>query len=83
MHELEYPKAISEAARVAKDYVIFHRTPIAQKTSYFIKHGYDLEMIEVAFAEQELFDLFHDVGLKLRSFADMGKMRSYVLEKDA
>lgn len=84
MHELDYPKAIEEAARVSKQYVIFHRTPIAEKTSYFIKLGYDLEMIELAFEEKELFELFHNAGLKLMKFSSMGpKMRSYLLYKDA
>jgi SAM-dependent methyltransferase len=83
MHELDYPEAISEAARVAKKYVIFHRTPIAEATKYFIKLGYDLEMVEIAFNEQELFGLFEDVGLKLKHSESMNSMRTYVLAKDA
>ena len=31
LHIIDYKKAISETARTAKDYVIFHRTPIIHK----------------------------------------------------
>ncbi len=81
MHELDYTKAIAEAARVSSKYVIFHRTPIAEKTTYYIKVGYDLEMVEIAFEEMELFKEFNNNGLFLRDFATMEKMKTYVLEK--
>lgn len=60
LHIIDYPLAIAEAARVAKEYVIFHRTPVihTRSTTYCKKLGYDIEMLEIIFNEEELLDLF-------------------------
>lgn len=67
LHIAEYEKAISESARVATEYVIFHRTPIIikNKTSFFEKTGYGLRMLEILFNESELYELFEKYGLEL------------------
>lgn len=60
LHIIDYPLAIAEAARVARDYVIFHRTPVIHKRStiYCKKLGYDIEMLEIIFNEEELLNVF-------------------------
>lgn len=65
LHILDYPRAIAEAARVAKRYVIFHRTPVLhlRETIYTHKQGYGVGMIEILFNESELVDLFKQNGL--------------------
>mgnify|MGYP001587760411 CR=1 FL=1 len=67
LHILEYEKAIRETARVAKDYVIFHRTPVLHKkeTSYYNKTAYGIKMFEIHFNERELIKLFKKNGLRI------------------
>jgi Methylase involved in ubiquinone/menaquinone biosynthesis len=91
MHCAEYKIAISEAARVASQYVIFHRTPIVlfhSPTKYWLKQAYDVPCIEIWFNEAELFALFAANNLKLThkedifiSAADGYGHRSYLLQK--
>src|SRR5438876_845430 len=42
LHIFEYEKAIAEAARVARKYVVFHRTPVLHhsRTRFFTKEAY-------------------------------------------
>ncbi len=67
LHIPEYGAAIAEAARIAKHYVIFHRTPVVygQATRYFRKQAYGVETVEIHFAEDELLKLFSQNGLTL------------------
>lgn len=67
LHILNYKKAIEETARVAKEYVIFHRTPVLheKETSYFIKTAYGVKMFEIHFNERELLKLMKINGLKV------------------
>lgn len=67
LHIMEYEKAIRETVRVAKDYVIFHRTPVLHRkeTSYYIKTAYGVKMFEVHFNERELLRLFRENGLRV------------------
>lgn len=69
LHIIDYEEAIKESARVAKDFVIFHRTPVLhqQQTSFFEKKGYGKKMIEIFFNEKELFELFYKYGLLVQS----------------
>jgi ubiquinone/menaquinone biosynthesis C-methylase UbiE len=83
MHIREYQKAIFEAARVAKNYVIFHRTPIDESgTTYWTKDAYDTPCLEVHFDPKELLEIFASCGLSVIHTVDFG-MRTYVLAKDA
>ena len=61
LHIIDYQKAINEATRVAKKFVIFHRTPILHisKTIFTKKMGYGLNMLEILFNEEELINLFY------------------------
>jgi SAM-dependent methyltransferase len=67
LHIPDYKTAIAETARVAKDYVIFHRTPVVygQETKYFRKQAYGLETIEIHLSEEEFFSLTAQNGLEL------------------
>lgn len=60
LHILDYSAAIAEAARVAENYVIFHRTPVLHQgtTRHYTKEAYGVKTIEVHFNEQELVRLF-------------------------
>jgi 2-polyprenyl-3-methyl-5-hydroxy-6-metoxy-1,4-benzoquinol methylase len=65
MHCLEYEKATQEAARVASQYVIFHRTPIVNEgpMQFWEKTAYGVPCVEIHFNEYELLNLFEDFGL--------------------
>lgn len=91
MHTFEYEQVIAETARVAKSYVLFHRTPILthEPTKYFVKDGYDVPMFEAHFNEAELLALFAKYGLSLmwteELFFDFEKScghRTYLLLKE-
>jgi ubiquinone/menaquinone biosynthesis C-methylase UbiE len=93
MHIYDYYQAIREAARVANDYVIFHRTPVHQTrvpwttTRFFSKKAYGVECLELEFDETELLELFNHYGLNLIHQATIftnsdGSMhRTYLLGK--
>ncbi len=67
LHVREYAMHIAEAARVASEMVVFHRTPIARRTAtrHFKKFAYGIETFELRFSEAELFGLCRDAGLEL------------------
>lgn len=91
MHVRDYEKAIAEAARVAKSYVIFHRTPVEEKrwTRFFAKECYGIPAMEIHFAPSELLRLFDAYGLSLIDSIDLFLgadgfgHRTYILKKDA
>lgn len=60
LHIPDYDAAISEASRVARDHVVFHRTPVLHQgpTTYFTKLAYGVKTVEIHFNEQELVSLF-------------------------
>jgi SAM-dependent methyltransferase len=60
LHISEYEKAIAEAARVAREFVVFHRTPVLHMTgpAFYTKNAYGAEMLEIHFQEQQLVRLF-------------------------
>jgi len=66
MHVRDYPRLIAEAARVARRYVLFHRSPIlrAKPTTFFVKEAYGVECLEIHFNEAELLGLFRSFGLE-------------------
>lgn len=67
MHVIDYKQAILETVRVAKEYVVFHRTPILHETptTFTKKIGYGLPMLEILFNENEFIELCYKQGLKL------------------
>jgi len=68
LHIIDYELAIKEVARVAKNFVIFHRTPIISKNQMVFaeKIGYGVKMLEIFFNENELKELFKKYGLKIQ-----------------
>lgn len=66
LHIPEFEKAISETARVAKQFAIFHRTPVVTGLphQYFHKKAYGVETVEIHFNEEQLLAMFHAHGLK-------------------
>lgn len=91
MHVLDYPKVISECARVASQYVILHRTPVLlgiEPTQWFEKEAYDVPVCECHLNRSELADIFNQCGLTIHSirtiFVDepMGyESKTYLLRK--
>jgi len=94
LHIVNYAKAIAEAARVSNQYILFHRTPIlhCNKTTFLTKTGYNVEMLEIFFNEEELIDLFCKNNLVIKSINIHAKfkvnginepifMKSYLCEK--
>lgn len=69
LHVCEYALHIAEAARVASEIVVFHRTPITRRsmTKYFKKFAYGVETFELRFNEVELLDLCRQAGLEIVS----------------
>lgn len=67
LHVQEYAMHIAEAARVASEVVVFHRTPIARRTDtrHFRKFAYGVETFELRFNEEEVLGLCRQVGLEL------------------
>lgn len=76
LHIPDYEVAIAETARVAKHYVIFHRTPVLphQSTMHFRKLAYGVETIEIHFGEAEFLALLDKHGLMM--------MEVYILDED-
>jgi SAM-dependent methyltransferase len=67
LHIPQYEKAIAEAARVSKEFVMFHRTPVLHLTGTraYTKEAYGTEMLEIHFHEQQLIRLFAASGLSI------------------
>ncbi len=68
LHIPEFEKAIAETARVAKQFAIFHRTPVVKGLphQYFRKRAYGVETVEIHFNEEQLLELFRRYGLELK-----------------
>ena len=66
-HVPDYRRAIDETARVTRQWAIFHRTPVIQRsaTTYYTKLAYGVPCVELAFSEPELLGLFESAGLEL------------------
>ena len=78
LHISEYKKAILETVRVAKKYVVFHRTPVVtgMPQQMLKKKAYGIETIEIHFNEYELLDLFSNCNLKLLNTISIYKYSS-------
>ncbi len=67
LHIPEYAKAVEETVRVARQYAIFHRTPVVwgQPEQWYRKQAYGIETVEIHFNESEFLDLLARNGLEL------------------
>ena len=67
LHIPEYKEVIEESSRVARKWVIFHRTPVVQgQTIYYSKQAYTVPCVEINFGEEELLGLFRNSSLELK-----------------
>jgi SAM-dependent methyltransferase len=94
LHIPEYQAAVSETARVASRYAIFHRTPVVlgQPNKYYRKRAYGVETVEIHFNEPQFLSLLADNGLQLLSTYTLDEIvshgvgsatRTYVCRKKA
>jgi SAM-dependent methyltransferase len=67
LHIPEYQAAVTETARVASQYAVFHRTPVVlgQPNRYFRKLAYGVATVEIHFNELQFLQLLADSGLEL------------------
>ena len=67
LHVPNYQEHIKETVRVAKCFVIAHRTPVCRQrpTQYLKKFAYGVETVELIYNENELISEFVKNGLKL------------------
>ena len=67
LHVTDYPQHIQEAARVASQIVVLHRTPVcrAHATSHYKKFAYGIETHELRLNESEILKLCRDQDLEL------------------
>jgi ubiquinone/menaquinone biosynthesis C-methylase UbiE len=68
MHIQKYPAAITEAARVARSWCVFHTVPVLRHrpTAFIRKKAYGGPSIEVIFNRDELLGLFRGNGLAVQ-----------------
>lgn len=73
LHIPDYEAAIRESARIARRFVIFHRTPVLQNapTRHYRKRAYDVETIEIHFNEEEFVSLLARYGLTIRAMTTL------------
>lgn len=66
LHCPNYSEHIKESCRVARDYILLHRTPISTSggTRIFEKLAYGVPTVELWFAENELLKLFEANGFE-------------------
>lgn len=67
LHVPNYREHIRETVRVAKEWVVAHRTPICRRseTRYYTKQAYGVETVELCFNEAEFVAAFEACGLRL------------------
>lgn len=67
LHVQHYARHIAEAARVASEIVIFHRTPVSRSTPtrHYKKYAYGIETYELRLNEPEILGLCTGAGLEL------------------
>jgi ubiquinone/menaquinone biosynthesis C-methylase UbiE len=75
IQHLDVPdKALSEASRVSREWVILHHVPITpSKTTYFIKKEYDLDILETHFTETDLQRMLSQYGFTIQKAMDSGQ----------
>jgi SAM-dependent methyltransferase len=96
LHIPEYERAIAEAARVSRRWVVFHRTPVLhmQGPVTYTKKAYGVDTIEIHFNEQSLVRLFAKHGIRLADInthslgwetakSDALAMKTYLCEKSS
>jgi ubiquinone/menaquinone biosynthesis C-methylase UbiE len=68
LHVPDWQAAVAETVRVAKEWCIFHRTPVSNDpTTLMTKLAYGVRVIEWLFNESEFVELIHSHGCELTS----------------
>lgn len=67
LHIPEYEKAVEETARVARQYTIFHRTPVVwgKPEQWYRKKAYGVETVEIHFNEPNFLKMLGRNNLEL------------------
>jgi SAM-dependent methyltransferase len=67
LHIPDYERAVAEAARVSRRWVVFHRTPVLHMHGpvTYTKKAYGVDTIEIHFHEQALVRLFARHGMRV------------------
>lgn len=87
LHIPNYKTAIAETARIASEWVIFHRTPIVHgATQYYKKKAYGVPCVEIHFNEADFIQMCTDNRLEIRKTVDIVKgdqfaQRTYIFRK--
>ena len=86
LHVPDYQKAIKESARVSRQWVIFHRTPLAGDgaTHLYEKKAYGVRCMELSFSEDELRLDFAQAGLSVvQEFLIEENLKTYLCRRKA
>ncbi len=83
-YSTEYSSQIAETCRVAKTWVLAHRTPLClnRQTQYIKKKAYSIEIMELLFNEKEFVNEFINHGFILKNALTIAEnMQSDYVEK--
>ena len=68
LHIVNWRMALSETARVARKFVVLHRTPITQsETAYYFKKAYGVQVVEIHFNEAEIRSEMKQLGFAMHA----------------
>ncbi len=78
LHIPNFAIAVQETARIARKYVIFHRTPVVwgQPDQWYRKQAYGIDTVEIHFNEQDFISLLGRNGLKIVKTFTLGQQGS-------
>ena len=85
LHIVNWKRALAETARVARKFVVLHRTPITQgDTEYYFKRAYQVQVVELKFNEAELLAEMARHGFSERArFEVAANNITYLMERNA
>ena len=83
LHIVDWRRALAETARVARKFVVLHRTPITQgATAYYFKLAYGVACVEIEFNEAELLGEMERLGFSERGrYPVSAKNVTYLMER--
>ncbi|MCW5623674.1 MAG: class I SAM-dependent methyltransferase [Burkholderiales bacterium] len=78
LHIPEYAIAVAETVRVARSWVIFHRTPVVfgQPERWYRKQAYGVDLVEIHFNEPDFLSLLDRHGLTVIATYTLHEERS-------
>lgn len=83
LHIVNWRRALSESARVARKFLVLHRTPTTHtETQYYFKKAYGVDCVEICFNEAELLQEASRCGFTLKAqYPVAGTHVTYLLER--